>query len=139
MQIPATPTFLDFIMYQHLTTLQGARDAVISLSFSPQAKFIAAAGGQIVFVNTYLIGLMSPQVMAASQSGTLNRSKLYQFLTAFITHAIPIMFTRPLLGCISNKQIDMSSFWDRRGGQYLSCNGMKKTRCINKLVPMVSV
>ncbi|KAJ4492188.1 WD40-repeat-containing domain protein [Lentinula edodes] len=31
-------------MYQHLTTLQGARDAVISLSFSPQAKFIAAAG-----------------------------------------------------------------------------------------------
>ncbi|KAJ3968600.1 WD40-repeat-containing domain protein, partial [Lentinula raphanica] len=30
--------------YQCLTTLQGARDAVISLSFSPQAKFIAAAG-----------------------------------------------------------------------------------------------
>ncbi|KAJ3769378.1 WD40-repeat-containing domain protein [Lentinula raphanica] len=31
-------------MYQRLATLQGARDAVISLSFSPQAKFIAAAG-----------------------------------------------------------------------------------------------
>ncbi|KAJ3892064.1 WD40-repeat-containing domain protein [Lentinula edodes] len=31
-------------MYQHLITLQDSRDAVICLSFSPQAKFIAAAG-----------------------------------------------------------------------------------------------
>ncbi|KAJ4489574.1 WD40-repeat-containing domain protein [Lentinula edodes] len=31
-------------MYEHLITLQDSRDAVICLSFSPQAKFIAAAG-----------------------------------------------------------------------------------------------